>query len=412
MTVMKRSATKAWLILFLLLIHDGRCIKWLNSMHSINVKKIFLSQAQLEKLSSYRHYKFIANRFLSIRRASRTRAIIKLIGGKTIYSSFVIPSTSCQTCCISGGPARQDLAQIASKIVYKTMQQLYHCTFYAQRNTLALGRTGDGYSWTKEACTSVKSSGLLERKQARACRAAPDVMPSLVQAARDTSTVCQQAFRHRRWNCSSIERAPDYTPELLTGTREQAFVYAMSAAAAVWRLARGCALGSLAACSCATPPRREPLNSFKWGGCGDDVRSASRMAKRFLQGATPPGTGLGSSGPAAAGSRLLRRYATAAEVRPRSGGRLPPLYHHDNLLYTTKSPDYCLPDKKRGSLGTVGRQCNGSSTGYEGCEYLCCGRGHVTRTEEVLERCDCKYISCCYVKCKTCRKIMKTYECK
>lgn len=89
----------------------------------------------------------------------------------------------------------------------------------------------------------------------------------------------------------------------------------MSAAAAVWRLARGCALGSLAACSCATPPRREPpspsaltalssftsrsvsfdamtaRNSFKWGGCGDDVRSASRMAKRFLQGSSTPGTG-------------------------------------------------------------------------------------------------------------------------
>lgn len=65
--------------------------------------------------------------------------------------------------------------------------------------------------------------------------------------------------------------------------------------------------------------------------------------------------GLGASGPSAAGSRLLRRYATAAEVRPRSGGRLPPLYHHDNLLYTTKSPDYCLPDKRRGSLGTIGR---------------------------------------------------------
>ncbi|XP_011689850.1 PREDICTED: protein Wnt-11b-2-like [Wasmannia auropunctata] len=346
---------------------------------------------------------------------------------------------------------------------------------------LGLGRTGDTHTWTREACTSAKGAGLLERKQARACRAAPDVMPALVQAAKDTSTVCQQAFRHRRWNCSSIERAPDYTPELLTGTREQAFVYAMSAAAAVWRLARGCALGSLAACSCATPPRREPpspsalispssfttmpvsfdtlsaRNSFKWGGCGDDVRSASRMAKRFLQGATPPGTGgtakfmhavnmhnnragrraveqsltleckchgvsgscsvrtcwrgLGASGPSAAGSRLLRRYATAAEVRPRSGGRLPPLYHHDNLLYTTKSPDYCLPDKKRGSLGTIGRQCNGSSSGYESCEYLCCGRGHVTRTEEVYERCDCKYISCCYVRCKTCSRIVKTYEC-
>ncbi|KAK0180025.1 hypothetical protein PV327_005708 [Microctonus hyperodae] len=160
-----------------------------------------------------------------------------------------------------------------------------------------------------------RSSGLLERKQARACRAAPDVMPSLVQAAKDTSYICQQAFRNRRWNCSSIERAPHYTPELLSGTREQAFVYAMSAAAAVWRLARGCALGNLAACSCATPPRREPpspsaliasssltsrsvsfdamsaRNSFKWGGCGDDVRSASRMAKRFLQGSSAPGSG-------------------------------------------------------------------------------------------------------------------------
>ena len=87
----------------------------------------------------------------------------------------------------------------------------------------------------------------------------------------------------------------------------------MSAAAAVWRLARGCALGTLASCSCATPPSREPpaasalvastnsfsptsiansplaqRNVFKWGGCGDDVRSASRIAKRFLQGATPP----------------------------------------------------------------------------------------------------------------------------
>ncbi|PBC26434.1 Protein Wnt-2b [Apis cerana cerana] len=371
MTIIKRSSAKAWLLLLLLLIHDGRCIKWL---------------------------------------------VLEAPFCRSTMNPWVTSSFDVLTFVHEGSVGVLRL--------------------------MALGRTEDGYTWTREACTSAKNSGLLERKQARACRATPDVMPSLVQAARDTSTVCQQTFRHRRWNCSSIERAPDYTPELLTGmflltgTREQAFVYAMSAAAAVWRLARGCALGSLAACSCATPPRREPpspsalispssftatsvsfgtlsaRNSFKWGGCGDDVRSASRMAKRFLQGATPPGTGatakfmhavnmhnnragrrsikvylcafykaveqsltleckchgvsgscsvrtcwrgLGSSGPAAAGSRLLRRYATAAEVRPRSGGRLPPLYHHDNLLYTTKSPDYCLPDKKRGSLGTVGR---------------------------------------------------------
>ncbi|OXU26233.1 hypothetical protein TSAR_008659 [Trichomalopsis sarcophagae] len=59
----------------------------------------------------------------------------------------------------------------------------------------------------------------------------------------------------------------------------------------------------------------------------------------------------------------------------------------------------------------VDRQCNGSSAGYEGCEYLCCGRGHVTRAEEILERCECKYFSCCYVKCKTCRNVIITHEC-
>lgn len=45
-------------------------------------------------------------------------------------------------------------------------------------------------------------------------------MPSFVQAAKDTSATCQQAFRNRRWNCSSIDAAPDYSPELITGKLE------------------------------------------------------------------------------------------------------------------------------------------------------------------------------------------------
>lgn len=114
--------------------------------------------------------------------------------------------------CFSGSRTAEHRAVVLP--IRSNVSSMSHEPF----NCRALGRTGDGYTWTREACTSAKSSGLLERKQARACRATPDVMASLVQAARDTSTVCQQAFRHRRWNCSSIERAPDYTPELLTGT--------------------------------------------------------------------------------------------------------------------------------------------------------------------------------------------------
>lgn len=74
-----------------------------------------------------------------------------------------------------------------------------------------------------------------------------------------------------------------------TGTREQAYVYAMSAAALAWSIARACAAGSLAACSCAAPPRApprpprqaqvtpaEPHARFKWGGCGDNYQWAER----------------------------------------------------------------------------------------------------------------------------------------
>ncbi|KAF7989186.1 hypothetical protein HCN44_007716 [Aphidius gifuensis] len=312
----------------------------------------------------------------------------------------------------------------------------------------SLSKASDVRIWTKEACSGAKTSGYLERKQARACRSTPDIMPNLIQAARDTASVCQQVFKDRRWNCSSIELAPRYTPDLLTGTRERAFVHAMSAAAAIWRLARACALGNLAICSCATPPRRVPpliiphtslsllrTNSalldasaakslFKWGGCGDDVKSASRITKMFLQSSSSSSLGatgrflhtvdmhnsragrrvcttkhrhlfylkqeimiivcqlqtveqslsleckchgvsgscsvrtcwrgLDSKGPGAAGTRIFKKYSTAAEVRPKLG-RLPPLYHHDNLLYTTKSVDYCSLDKKHGSLGTIGR---------------------------------------------------------
>ncbi|XP_050673413.1 protein Wnt-11b-like isoform X2 [Leptidea sinapis] len=79
------------------------------------------------------------------------------------------------------------------------------------------------------------------------------------------------------------------------GTREQAYVYAMSAAALSWKIARACASGALAACSCAAPPRApprpprnaapapsEPQARFKWGGCGDNFQWAERFAKQFL----------------------------------------------------------------------------------------------------------------------------------
>ncbi|GBP59651.1 Protein Wnt-4 [Eumeta japonica] len=79
------------------------------------------------------------------------------------------------------------------------------------------------------------------------------------------------------------------------GTREQAYVYAISAAALTWTVARACAAGALPACSCAAPPAArprpprhaapaaaEPHVRFKWGGCGDNFKWADKFAKQFL----------------------------------------------------------------------------------------------------------------------------------
>ncbi|CAK1599950.1 unnamed protein product [Parnassius mnemosyne] len=148
-------------------------------------------------------------------------------------------------------------------------------------------------NWTESDCSEARRSGALWSAQARVCRRQPGAMPHVVAAARIARTTCLSTYAGERWNCSSIELAPKFTPDLLTGTREQAYVYAISAAALSWSVARACAAGALAACSCAAPPRApprppreaappEPHARFKWGGCGDNFQWAERFAKQFL----------------------------------------------------------------------------------------------------------------------------------
>lgn len=58
---------------------------------------------------------------------------------------------------------------------------------------------------------------LLLPEQLQLCRRHLELMPSVVRAARRTQQLCQQSFADMRWNCSSIQRAPSFGPELLTG---------------------------------------------------------------------------------------------------------------------------------------------------------------------------------------------------
>jgi wingless-type MMTV integration site family protein 6 len=92
-------------------------------------------------------------------------------------------------------------------------------------------------------------------------------------------------------------------------------------------------------------------------------------------------------------------------------GTLKPISVQD-LVYSTRSPDYCEPDRKVGSMGTKGRKCDPESKGTEGCDLMCCGRGYKTFKVKVTENCHCKFKWCCEVNCDICDVIKTIHVCK
>ncbi|KAG8224872.1 hypothetical protein J437_LFUL006466 [Ladona fulva] len=71
------------------------------------------------------------------------------------------------------------------------------------------------------ACGRARRSLGLSRAQARLCRRAAETMPLVARAASQTAVVCGELFKERRWNCSSLELAPDLAPDLTTARKTQ-----------------------------------------------------------------------------------------------------------------------------------------------------------------------------------------------
>lgn len=84
----------------------------------------------------------------------------------------------------------------------------------------------------------------------------------------------------------------------------------------------------------------------------------------------------------------------------------------EDLVHVESSPDYCTGNPKSGSFGTQGRVCNHTSSGPDGCNQMCCGRGYNTYKALVSERCNCKFKWCCWVQCETCTSMRDIHTCK
>ncbi|XP_061183958.1 protein Wnt-1-like isoform X1 [Saccostrea echinata] len=83
-----------------------------------------------------------------------------------------------------------------------------------------------------------------------------------------------------------------------------------------------------------------------------------------------------------------------------------------DLVYFESSPTYCEKDPSIDFPGTYGRECNASSIGIDGCDLLCCGRGYISKTYTVRERCSCIFRWCCEVECEICTRTKVQHTCK
>ncbi|XP_071478361.1 proto-oncogene Wnt-3-like [Diadema antillarum] len=299
-------------------------------------------------------------------------------------------------------------------------------------------------------------------------------MSSVAEGAHKGIQECQFQFRGRRWNCTTIDGDDSvFGPVLNKGTRESAFVNAILAAGVTHAVTRACSRGDYLECGCDRshrgPPGRDsnitPNSTWRWGGCSEEVRYAVKLTRDFLttrggQAAkvrtqmdlhnTEAGRKSvlhtmelrckchGVSGSCELktcwwemapfrklGDKLKIKYDSAAEMRveQRTHGRtfvevLQPRFEeykeptNMDLIYYENSPNFCENNPDVGSFGTRGRECNLTSHGIDGCELLCCGRGHNTMTVTRRERCDCVFVWCCKVVCKECVRQYDVHTCK
>lgn len=119
------------------------------------------------------------------------------------------------------------------------------------------------------------------------------------------------------------------------------------------------------------------------------------------------------------GNRLKERFDGAVKVIASNDGVSympeeltikPPA--KEDLVYTENAIDFCKANHKTGSLGTVGRECNATSQGVDGCDLLCCNRGYDRHIKMETVNCKCQFVWCCKVKCSTCTVKREIFICR
>ncbi|KAF0308863.1 Protein Wnt-6 [Amphibalanus amphitrite] len=297
----------------------------------------------------------------------------------------------------------------------------------------------------------------LRGRRSRICRRQPEVVEEVHKGVAKATKECQFQFKDRRWNCSTNRRS--LKKILLKDLKETAYVNAITSAGLVHAITAGCSRGHMPDCACEVPTTvRSPTvhPDWTWGGCSDNVHYGYRKARQFMEALFRRRADVktlvmlhnndvgrlavrrhmrvvckchGLSGSCTlrtcwrkmplfrdVGSMLLASYDKAARVVPANDGKSllsasegQPAPARNTLIFAERGPDFCLPNRAQGSLGTRGRRCNRASGN---CRELCCGRGYNTRQMNVTENCNCRFQWCCEVHCDQCTVLETLHFCR
>ncbi|XP_073937158.1 protein Wnt-4 isoform X3 [Castor canadensis] len=131
----------------------------------------------------------------------------------------------------------------------------------------------------EETCEKLK--GLIQR-QVQMCKRNLEVMDSVRRGAQLAIEECQYQFRNRRWNCSTLDSLPVFGKVVTQGTREAAFVYAISSAGVAFAVTRACSSGELEKCGCDRTVHGVSPQGFQWSGCSDNIAYGVAFSQSFV----------------------------------------------------------------------------------------------------------------------------------
>ncbi|VDM38282.1 unnamed protein product [Toxocara canis] len=248
------------------------------------------------------------------------------------------------------------------------------------------------------------------------CRTQPAIAVAAYEGIQDSMAACREHMRFQPWDCSQVSTVLHEPPILRLGTRETAYLWAMSSAGAAWGVSTACAQGWLAECAC--NGRDNAKENWEWGGCSYGVQFGIVTSRKLLTRSTSSRSPLRKlekhnlkAGRLAVKKTLIssckchgvsgscdqktcwKKTADLASIAKHITNKMykakrlveeNPHAKNAELVFVEESPDPCVTTR------TTNRVCNWrnetSSVSHELISY----------------QCDCQFVWCCHLKCNTC----------